>query len=148
LFRFLARHTSSIVAGSQKDTTSGLALPDDMASCWSTQDTMLADQKLLHAIGSSNLGNQLDNLRVPVSSVTTNDQEASLDTFWDRQKDARNEGLAVMGLLENDDLFPQTRAVKLLAVVGLADSGAITDVPGFWSVNGLKETVWTFMIAG
>jgi hypothetical protein len=53
-----------------------------------------------------------------------------------------------MGLLEDDDLFPQTRAVKLLAVVGLVDSGAITDVPGFWSVNGLKETVWTFMIAG
>jgi hypothetical protein len=70
------------VAGSQKDTTSGLALPDDMASCWSTQDTMLADQKLLYAIGSSNLGYQLDNLRVPVSSITTNDQEASLDTFW------------------------------------------------------------------
>jgi hypothetical protein len=53
-----------------------------------------------------------------------------------------------MGLLEHDDLFPQTGAVKLLAVVGLADSGAITDVPGFWSVNGLNETVWTFMIAG
>ena len=53
-----------------------------------------------------------------------------------------------MGLLENDDLFPQAGAVKLLAVVGWADSGAITDVPGFWSVNGLKVTVWTFMIAG
>jgi hypothetical protein len=52
-----------------------------------------------------------------------------------------------MGLLENDDLLPQTGAVKLLAVVGWADSGAITDVPGFWSVNGLKEMVWTFMIA-
>ncbi len=52
-----------------------------------------------------------------------------------------------MGLLENDDLFPQTGAVKLLAVAGLAGGGAITDVPGFWSVNGLKETVWTFMIA-
>jgi hypothetical protein len=52
-----------------------------------------------------------------------------------------------MGLLENDDLFPQAGAVKLLAVVGWADSGAITDVPGFWSVNDLKVTVWTFMIA-
>jgi hypothetical protein len=70
------------MASSQKDTTSGLALPDDMASCRSTQDSMLADQKFLYAICSSNLGNQLDNLGVPVSSITTNDQEASLDTFW------------------------------------------------------------------
>ena len=52
-----------------------------------------------------------------------------------------------MGLLENDDLFPQAGAVKLLAVVGMADSGVTTDVPGFWSVNGLKVTVWTSMIA-
>jgi hypothetical protein len=42
---------------------------------------MLADEKLLHAVRSSNLGNQLDDLGVPVSSITTNDQEASLDTF-------------------------------------------------------------------
>jgi len=52
-----------------------------------------------------------------------------------------------VGLLENDDLFPQARAVKLLAVVGMADSGVTTDVPGFWSVNGLKVTVWTSMVA-
>jgi hypothetical protein len=52
-----------------------------------------------------------------------------------------------VGLLENDDLFPQAGAVKLLAVVGMADSGVTTDVPGFWSVNGLKVTVWTSMIA-
>lgn len=52
-----------------------------------------------------------------------------------------------MGLLENDDLFPQAGAVKLLAVVGMVDSGVTTDVPGFWSVNGLKVTVWTSMIA-
>jgi hypothetical protein len=51
-----------------------------------------------------------------------------------------------MGLLEDDDLFPQAGAVKLLVEVGWADSGAITDVPGFWSVNALKVTVWTVMI--
>jgi hypothetical protein len=44
---------------------------------------MLADQKLLDTVGSSNLGNQLNDLRVPVSSITANDQEASLNTFWD-----------------------------------------------------------------
>jgi hypothetical protein len=43
---------------------------------------MLADQKLLHTVSGSNLGNQLDHLWVPVSPITTNDQEASLDTFW------------------------------------------------------------------
>jgi hypothetical protein len=30
---------------------------------------------------------------------------------------------------------------------GWADSGVITDVPGFWSVKGLKATVCTPMIA-
>lgn len=66
----------------QENTTSSLALPDNMTSGRSAQDAMLADEKLLHAVGSSNLGNQLDDLGVPVSPITTNDQEASLDTFW------------------------------------------------------------------
>ena len=88
-----------------------------MTSCGSTQDTVLADQKLLHTVGSSNLGNQLHNLWVPVPAITTNNQEAIFDTFWNRQKNARDERLAVMRLLENDDLLPQAGAVQLLAVV-------------------------------
>jgi len=114
LMRGWAARTSSVVTGSQKNTTSSLAFPNDMGSCRSTQDASLTDQQLLDTVCSSNFGNQLHNLWVPVSSITTNNQEAILDSFWDREEDAGHKGLAIVRLLEDDDLLPQTRAVHLL----------------------------------
>jgi hypothetical protein len=66
-------HTTSIVTGSQENTTGSLALSNDMASCRSTQDTILSDQKLLDTVRGTNLGNQLDDFGVPVSPITAND---------------------------------------------------------------------------
>jgi hypothetical protein len=39
------------------------------------QDTVLADQELLDAVSSTNLGNELDNFRVPVAAISANDKE-------------------------------------------------------------------------
>lgn len=63
------------MAGSQENTTSGLALADDMASSGSGQNAVLADEQLLDTVGGTNLGNQLDDLGVPEATITTNDEE-------------------------------------------------------------------------
>ena len=73
---------------------------------------MLSNQELLDAIRSTDLRNQLHDLWVPVSAVTANHQKATFDTFRNREEDASDERLAVVRLLENDDLFPQTRAAQ------------------------------------
>jgi hypothetical protein len=73
--------TSSVMTSSQKNTTSSFVFSDDMTSCRSTQDSILADQELFHPICSTDFGNQLHNFWVPVSSVTTNYEEAAWDAF-------------------------------------------------------------------
>jgi hypothetical protein len=45
-----------------------------MAGSGSREDTVLADYELLDAVCSTNLGNKLDNLRVPVATVATDDE--------------------------------------------------------------------------
>jgi hypothetical protein len=107
----------------QKDTTGCLAFSDDMTGSRSTQDTVLTDQKLLHTVCSSDLCDQLHHFRVPVSSITTNDQEAAFDTFWDGKENAGDERFGVVRLLEDDDLFPQPRAIQLLALEGYGRVG-------------------------
>ena len=94
------------MTSSQQDTTSSIAFPDNMRSCRSAQDTILTDQELLDTICRSNFGNQLHNFWVPVSSITSDDQEAVLDTLGDGKKNTGDEGFTVMRLLEDDDLFP------------------------------------------
>lgn len=79
------------MTGSQQNATSSFALSDDMTGCWCAQDTILTDQKLLDSVRSSNLGYQLDNLGVPVSAITADDQEASLDAFRNRKENAGDE---------------------------------------------------------
>jgi len=85
--------TTGVVAGSQEDTTRRLAYPDDVTGSGCAHDAVLADEKLLDAIGSAHLGNGLGDLGVPVTAITTNDEECALDTFGNRLKDAGNEGL-------------------------------------------------------
>ena len=94
----------------KKDTTSCLALADNVGGGWSTEDTVLADEKLLDTVCGTNLSNQLNDLWVPVTTITTNNQEAVLDTFWNGKEDRGNEGLRVVRLLENHDLLTKTGA--------------------------------------
>lgn len=97
------------MTGSQQDTTSSLTHTDHIASGRGAQDTVLADQQLLHAVGSADLRDQLDDLGVVVTAITTNDQEGALSTLRDGKEDASDEGFGVVGLLEDGDLLTETR---------------------------------------
>lgn len=90
-----------------------------MASCRSTQDTILTDEELLDTVCSANFCDQLYNLRVPVSSITTNNQETALDAFGNGQQNAGDEGFAVVLLLKDDDLLSQARSVIVVSFGGL-----------------------------
>jgi hypothetical protein len=103
-------HTSGVVTGGEQDTTSGLPDPDNMAGSRSAENTILADQQLLHAIGSTDLCDLLGDLGVPVTAISSNDEEGTLRALRDRLEDADDEGLGVVLLLENLDLLAKTRA--------------------------------------
>lgn len=63
------------MTGSQEDTSGSLAQTNDMAGSGSREDTILTDEEFLDTIASTNLGNELDDFRVPVTAITTNDEE-------------------------------------------------------------------------
>lgn len=46
-----------------------------MAGGGGGENTILADEKLLDTVGSTNLGNELDDLGVPEATITTNNKE-------------------------------------------------------------------------
>lgn len=72
------------------------------------EDAILSDQKLLHPVCCTDLGYQLHHLWIVVSSISTDDEEASLYAFWNREEDAGDEGFAIIGLLEDFDLLSKT----------------------------------------
>jgi len=84
-----------------------------MAGSWCAHDTILANKQLLDTVRSTNLSDQLHHLWIPVSPIATNDEEASVDAFWDREEDAGYEGLAVVLFLEDLDLLAKTRTEAL-----------------------------------
>ena len=69
------------MAGSQEDTAGSLSLPYNVAGCGRAEYTVLPNKQLLHSVRSANLGDQLDDLRVVVTSISANDQEAPLGAF-------------------------------------------------------------------
>lgn len=62
------------MASSEQDASCSLADADDMASRRSGKNSILADDELLDAIGSTDLSNQLNDLGVPVPAIATNDK--------------------------------------------------------------------------
>lgn len=112
-------HTSRVVASRQQDTTCCFSNADDVTRSGGTENAILADDELLDAVRRTNLGNQLDNFRVPVSAITTDDETGTLCTFGNRQEDRGDKGLAVVGLLKDGDLFAKTRGTGLLVSKGL-----------------------------
>jgi hypothetical protein len=109
--------TSRVVAGRQEDATRRLPYPDDVAGSRGAENAILSDQKLLDSVCGTNLGNKLGNLGIPVTTITTNDQERALGAFGDRLEDAGNEGLRVVLLLEDLDLLAQARTSRELGTV-------------------------------
>jgi len=81
-----------------------------MAGGWCAEDTVLTDQELLDAVGGTNLCDHLGDLWVPVSAISTDDEEGVLDALRDREQDAGDESLRVVLLLENLDLLAEARA--------------------------------------
>ncbi len=79
-----------------------------MAGSRCTQDTILPDQKLLDPICRTNLGNQLHDLWIVISSISSDDQEAAFGALGDREKDTGDESLAVVGLLKDDNLLSKS----------------------------------------
>ena len=71
------------MASSQEDTSSGFSLANDMARSRGTENAVLSDQELLDSVSCPNLGNQLNDLGVVVSSIPTDDKKASFDAFGD-----------------------------------------------------------------
>jgi hypothetical protein len=69
----------------------------------------LSDQKLLHAVCRADLSNCLNDFWVVIATIATDDEESSLSAFGDGEEDAGDEGFGVVGLLEDDDLFTETR---------------------------------------
>ena len=65
------------MTGSQEDTTSGLPLADDMAGSGCGQNAVLADEQLLDAVCGTDLCDQLNDLRIPVPAIATNNQEGT-----------------------------------------------------------------------
>ena len=81
------------MTGSEEDTTGSLPYSDNMAGSWSAKDTVLTDQQLLDAVSCADFRNQLRDLGVPETTITTNDEESALGTLRDRLENAGNEGL-------------------------------------------------------
>ena len=101
----LLRRTSRIVTSRQKYSSSSLSLSNDMACSRCTQNTILPDEEFLDSIGSTDFGYQLHHLGVVVPSIPANHEKAAICTFGYGEKDASDERLAVMGLLEDRDLL-------------------------------------------
>jgi hypothetical protein len=55
----------------------------------------------------------VDHFIVVITAITTNDEERVLNTLWNGQENARNEGFRVVGLLEDLDLLAETRTAML-----------------------------------
>jgi hypothetical protein len=103
------------VTGGQQDTTSGLTNADQVACSGGAENAILADQQLLNTVGSADLGDLGDHLRVVVATITTNDDGCILGAFGNGEEDAGNEGLGIVGLLEDLDLLAKTRTGTILA---------------------------------
>lgn len=104
--------TTGVVTCGEQNATSGFADTDQVTRSRCAQDTVLSDEKLLHTIGSTNLRNDLGDFRVPVSSITADDEEGSLNSFRNGLEDGGDKVLRVMLLLEYLDLLAQTRSVS------------------------------------
>lgn len=102
--------TTRVVACSEQDTTGCLSDTDQVTGGRCAHDAILTDEELLDTVCSTNLCDQLSDLWVVVATISTNDEESSIRTLWNRLDDRGNEVLRVVLLLEDLDLLAQTGA--------------------------------------
>ena len=75
------------MTGGEEDPTRCFSLADDMTGSRSAEDAILANDKFLDTIRSTNLCNQLNDFGIPETSISSNDQDGSLSTLWNGEKD-------------------------------------------------------------
>jgi hypothetical protein len=97
------------VARCQQNTPCRPPLSNNVARRWRAQDAIFTDEQLLYPIRSADLGNQLYDFRVVVTAISADDEERAFNPFWDREKYASDEGLAIVRLLEYSDLLAEAR---------------------------------------
>lgn len=107
------------MAGCEKDATGEVSLSDDMACGRCAENAILANDQFLDTICCTDLCNLLNDFRVVVSSIATNDKFRALDTFRNREEDRSCEGFGVVILLEYGDLLSQTRRTRPIARVSI-----------------------------
>ena len=108
--------TTWIVTCGQENTARSFPFPNNVTSGWCAEYAILPYQELLDTVCCPDFGNQLHHLRVVVSSISSNDQEAAFRTFRDRQEYASDERLAVMWFLEDCDPLTEAGPGALLAI--------------------------------
>lgn len=68
---------------SQENTASSLPRSNQMACRRGTQNPVLADEELLDTIGSADLRNLLDHLRIEVATIACDDEGCALGALGD-----------------------------------------------------------------
>lgn len=76
-----------------------------MAGSGGAQNSILSNDQFLNAICSSDASNQLDDLCVVETSVSTDYEECVLSALRDGLEDASDKGFGVVRLLEDGDLL-------------------------------------------
>ena len=104
------RGTSGVVTGGEENAAGSLHLANDVAGSRSAHDAIVAQYEFFDAISSTNLEDQLHNIRVVEATIAADDEKGAIDTFRDGQQAAGNKGLAIVGLLEDFDLLAQAGA--------------------------------------
>ena len=69
------------MAGSEQNATGSFPLADNMTGGGCAQNAILSNKKLLNPIGAADLRDSLHNLRVPVASISTDDEKTAFDAF-------------------------------------------------------------------
>jgi hypothetical protein len=131
------------MACSQQNASSGFPYANYMTGSRSAEDAIVSDYQLIGTIRSADFGNQLCDFGVPVSSISSNDKCAPFYAFRDGEKDAGNETLAVVGLLEDFDFLSEAGAEKAVRI-----SLESSNVSMLWMKRGDKCFVQAFRVMG
>lgn len=99
------------MGGRQEDPAGRVDGPDDVAGGGSAEDAVVADDELLDTVGGADLCNQLQHLWVPVPAIAADDEGGVLGALGDGEEDGGDEGLCVVWLLEDLDLFAEAGPV-------------------------------------
>lgn len=109
---------SRVVTCSEQDAACRLHLTNDVACGWCAHNSVVTEDESFDPIGSTDLDNELHDLMVPVTAIAANHEKTAIRSFRNGQQTTGNEGLAVIGLLEDLDLFAKPGTARHAQVRG------------------------------